>query len=86
MAARWRLGATLLYLPKIAHSCGGPGPGIPQGRNVPTYSLGKMMVAMHDEMNRRCGGGGKEGIVLWHCGREGVCNSLVQGVGHDEGE
>ena len=31
-------------------------------------------------------GGGKEGIVLGHCGREGVCNGLVQDVGHNEGK
>ena len=39
-------------------------------------------------------GGGKEkfwhivgeNIVLGHCGREGVCNGLVQGIGYNEAE
>ena len=39
------------YLPEVAHNRGGPGPEIPQGGNVPTPSLGKMMGAVHDEMD-----------------------------------
>ena len=66
----WSLGSIWgpHYLPEVAHNRGGPGPEIPQGSNVPTSSLGKMMGTVHDAMDRCIEGAGLVAERALFCG------------------